>query len=49
MFLSIDGVKVMVRRKFIPTRLLTAGMKSDQSIVDRMGRTLIARGAVMDQ
>ncbi|MCI5620742.1 MAG: HD-GYP domain-containing protein [Lachnospiraceae bacterium] len=39
----------MVRRKFLPTRLLTAGMKSDQSIVDRMGRTLIARGAVMDQ
>lgn len=39
----------MVRRKFIPTRLLTAGMKADQSIVDRMGRTLIARGAVMDQ
>lgn len=39
----------MVRRKFMPTRLLTAGMKSDQSIVDRLGRTLIARGAVMDQ
>ena len=38
----------MVRRRFIPTRLLESGMKVDQSIIDRTGRVLIARGAQLD-
>lgn len=38
----------MIRRKLMPTRTLQSGMKVDQSIIDRMGRTLIARGAILD-
>ena len=38
----------MVRRYFVPTRLLQEGMKIDQSIIDGTNRVLIARGAVMD-
>ena len=33
----------------MPTRTLQPGMKVDQSIIDRMGRTLIARGAILDE
>ena len=39
----------MVRRYFVPTRLLQEGMKIDQSIIDGTNRVLIARGAVMDE
>lgn len=38
----------MVRRRFVPTRLLESGMKVDQSIIDGTGRVLIARGALLD-
>lgn len=37
-----------VKRKFISTRLLKEGMKIDQSIVDASGRSLIERGAYLD-
>lgn len=33
----------------MPTRLLQPGMKADQSIVDRMGRMLIARNSTLDE
>lgn len=39
----------MVRRYFVPTRLLQEGMKIDQSIVDGTNRVLIARGAELDE
>lgn len=38
----------MVKRKFIRTRSLQSGMKIDQAVLDRKGRTLIARGALLD-
>lgn len=38
----------MVKRRFIPTRLLESGMRIDQSIVDGTGRVLIARLAYLD-
>ena len=38
----------MVRRYFVPTRLLQEGMKIDQSIVDGTNRVLIARSTVLD-
>ena len=38
----------MVRRFFVPTRLLQSGMKIDQSIIDGTNRVLIARGALLD-
>ena len=37
-----------VKRKFISTRLLKEGMKIDQSIVDSTGRSLIEKGAYLD-
>ena len=39
----------MIKRRFIHTRQLKPGMKIDQSVVDRLGRNLIARGAVLDE
>ena len=39
----------MIRRKFLRTRQLTPGMKIDQSIVDRLGRVLVARGSVLNE
>lgn len=39
----------MIRRKLIRTRQLKTGMKIDQSVVDRLGRNLIARGAILDE
>ncbi len=39
----------MVRRYFVPTRLLQDGMKIDQSIIDGTNRVLIARGAILDE
>lgn len=38
----------MIKRYFVRTRSLQAGMKIDQAIVDRMDRTLIARGTRLD-
>lgn len=38
----------MSRRYFVETNSLIAGMKVDQSIVDKTGRVLIARGVVLD-
>lgn len=37
-----------VKRKFISTRLLKEGMKIDQAIVDSTGRSLIEKGAYLD-
>lgn len=42
-------VKFVVKRIFMRTRSLQTGMKIDQAIVDRRGRILIARGAIMDE
>lgn len=39
----------MIRRKYIKTRQLKPGMKIDQSVVDRLGRNLVARGAILDE
>lgn len=39
----------VVKRIYMRTRSLKEGMKIDQSIVDRMGRVLIARGAALDE
>lgn len=38
----------MVKRFFVRTSKLEEGMRIDQAIVDRMDRTLIARGAILD-
>jgi len=38
----------MVKRYFVPTRMLQRGMKIDQSIVDGTNRVLIARGAILE-
>lgn len=39
----------MIRRKYMRTRQLKPGMKIDQSVVDRLGRNLVTRGAVLDE
>lgn len=39
----------MIKRKYMRTRQLKPGMKIDQSVVDRLGRNLVARGAVLDE
>lgn len=39
----------MIRRKFMRTRQLLPGMRVDHPIVDRLGRILVARGAVLDE
>lgn len=38
----------MSRRFFVGTRVLKEGMKIDQSIIDKTGRILIARGTLLD-
>lgn len=38
----------MSRRFFVGTRVLKEGMKIDQSIIDKTGRVLIARGTLLD-
>ncbi len=38
----------MSRRFFVTTRLLKEGMKIDQSIIDKTGRILIARGTILN-
>lgn len=38
----------MIKRKYMRTRQLKPGMKIDQSVVDRLGRDLVSRGAVLD-
>lgn len=49
-FLATDAeVRLVVKRIFMRTRSLQKGMKIDQAIVDRRGRILIARGALMDE
>lgn len=39
----------MIKRKYMRTRQLKPGMKIDQVVVDRMGRNLVARGAILDE
>lgn len=39
----------MVQRKYMRTRELKPGMKLDQTIVDRLGRNLVTRGAPLDE
>lgn len=48
-FVSDAEVNLVVKRIFMRTRSLQEGMKIDQAIVDRRGRILIARGALMDE
>jgi len=38
----------LIKRTFVRTRSVKEGMKIDQAIIDRMGRILIARGAVLN-
>ena len=38
----------MIKRKFVSTRVLQPGMRIDQSILDKTGRELIAKGAYLD-
>lgn len=38
----------MRKRKYVRTRSLKKGMRIDQAIIDKKGRTLIARGAYLD-
>lgn len=38
----------MIKRYFVRTSKLQEGMRIDQAIVDRMDRTLIARGTILD-
>lgn len=38
----------MVKRFFVRTSKLEEGMRIDQAIIDRMDRTLVARGAILD-
>lgn len=38
----------MIQRKYMRTRELKPGMKLDQTIVDRLGRNLVTRGAPLD-
>lgn len=38
----------MIKRKYIAARIIQPGMIIDQSIMDRAGRVLIARGTCMD-
>ena len=33
----------MIRRKYVPLRIVQPGMMIDQAIIDRAGRVLIAR------
>lgn len=39
----------MIKRRQIYTRQLKPGMKIDHAVVDRMGRNLVARGAIVDE
>ncbi len=39
----------MIKRKYMRTRQLKPGMKIDQSVVDRLGRNLVARGSILDE
>lgn len=41
-------VSSLITRKYMPTRLLKPGMKIDHAIEDRLGRNLIAKGAILD-
>ncbi len=38
----------MIKRKYVRTRQLKPGMKLDHPVVDRLGRTLVARGIALD-
>lgn len=38
----------MIKRKYMPLRLVTPGMKIDQAIIDRAGRVLIARRTILE-
>ena len=38
----------MIKRKYMRTRQLKPGMIIDQTVEDRMGRSLVVRGSVLD-
>lgn len=40
---SGKGKGPMIRRKYVPLRIVQPGMMIDQAIIDRAGRVLIAR------
>ena len=39
----------MIKRRYMRTRQLKPGMKIDQSVVDRLGRNLVTKGAILDE
>ncbi len=39
----------MIKRIYMKTRQLKPGMRIDQSVIDRLGRTLVARGSILDE
>lgn len=39
----------MIKRRYMRTRQLKPGMKIDQVVLDRMGRNLVSRGAILDE
>ena len=39
----------MIKRRYISVRLLKTGMILDQAIIDKLGRTLIARGVALEE
>lgn len=42
------GETSLIRRKYMRTRQLKPGMKIDQSVEDRLGRSLVSSGAILD-
>ena len=45
---TINGRITLIKRYYVKTRDLKAGMKIDQNIKDRLDRVLIARGTALD-
>lgn len=43
-----DGCNILKKRTYVRTRSLKEGMRIDQAIVDKSGRTLITRGTYLD-
>lgn len=47
--LTDTGDSNLIKRRMLRTRELKPGMKIDQSVVDRLGRNLVARGSILDE
>lgn len=44
-----EGKSPLIRRRYVPTRIVVPDMILDQAIIDRAGRVLIARGTRMNE